>query len=84
MARSKAEKIKQAIIQLIIIGLLAGFLPYLLYRAACTDNPNQQRINDQLNPAKTRLEEAPAAPPPADPATPAPAKPAESGAKPGG
>lgn len=67
MARSRAEKIKQGIVQLLIVGLLAGFLPYLLYRAACTDNPNQQRINNQLDPSKNRLQEAPSSAPPKAP-----------------
>jgi uncharacterized membrane-anchored protein YhcB (DUF1043 family) len=62
-------------VQVLIIGLLAGFLPYIIFRAACTDNPNQQRINDQLDPSKNRLEEAPAAPP--APASPPPAAPTQ-------
>lgn len=74
MARSRADKIREGVIQLLIIGLLAGFLPYILYRAACTETPNVQRINNQLDPKRNRLEEKPA-PAPSPPAAPAPADP---------
>lgn len=73
MARSRMDKVREGVVQVLIIGLLAGFLPYILYRAACTETPNVQRINNELDPKRSRLEEkpvpqAPAAPPPAIPA----------------
>jgi len=67
MGRSRTDKIKDGIVQLLIVGLVAGFLPYILYRAACTETPNVQRINNQLDPKHGRLEEAPVVPAPAAP-----------------
>ena len=73
MARSRTDKLKDGIMQLLIVALVAGFLPYILYRAACTETPNVQRINNQLDPKHSRLEEAPVVPAPAPaPAVPAP------------
>lgn len=76
MARSRMDKVREAVVKVLIIGLLLGFMPYILYRAACTETPNVQRINNQLDPKHNRLEEAPVALPPA--ATGAPTAPPSS------
>ena len=51
MARSRMDKFREAVVKVLMIGLLLGFMPYILYRAACTETPNVQRINNQLDSA---------------------------------
>lgn len=68
MARSVLERIWGRVIQLIILGLVFGFVPYMVFQSACGVT-NQAKVNEQYNPTPKRF----GAPPPASKEKDAPA-----------